>query len=191
MKAPLLVTAVSLAGLIALACSKPDAPAAARERNLELLGTAANDSAVVTPVEVAQGMRLPVLARRSAPVRWSTAVRATPESSELELSPKIQVTTVASAAAPALSEVPVPAGPLSLASSEGNGNSHAGGSTAGGGSGGEPTILIRGGMGGPRDDCKIHGTGRAGIGVLINRLAPPLRGGRSPVQSFGGPVRIR
>jgi hypothetical protein len=41
-----------------------------------------------------------------------------------------------------------------------------------------PTILIRGGMGSPVDDCKIHGQGR-GPGLAINRITP----------SFGSEVR--
>jgi len=41
-----------------------------------------------------------------------------------------------------------------------------------------PTIIIRGGMGSPVDDCKIHGQGR-GPGLAINRITP----------SFGSEVR--
>ena len=37
----------------------------------------------------------------------------------------------------------------------------------------EPTILIRGGMGGVDDKCDLHR--RRGAGDAINRLAPPLR----------------
>lgn len=39
-----------------------------------------------------------------------------------------------------------------------------------------PTIIIRGGMGSPVDDCKIHGQGR-GPGLAINRITPPFGGG--------------
>jgi hypothetical protein len=42
-----------------------------------------------------------------------------------------------------------------------------------------PTILIRGGMGSPVDDCKIHGQGGRGPGLAINRITP----------SFGSEVR--
>lgn len=192
MKATPVLSVISLAGLAAIACSKPETRPANPERNLELLGTAAPDSAVVSPLEVGHGMPVPVLTRRSprgAP--RSARVASAQALREPELSPKVQATTVASMAAPALSEIPVPAGPLALASATGGGNGHAEGRGEGHGSGAEPTILIRGGMGGARDDCKLYGMGRAGGGVFINRLIPPPRGAPRMARSFVGPVRIR
>jgi hypothetical protein len=66
-----------------------------------------------------------------------------------------------------------------------------GGGGGGGGTRG-PMILIRGGMGTERDDCKVHGVG--GGGIAINRVTPPVRlaaGNRRSFSGGGGAVRIR
>jgi hypothetical protein len=49
-----------------------------------------------------------------------------------------------------------------------------------------PTIIIRGGMGGPDDDCDLMHR-RRGFGAAVNRMAPPI-GGRSG--GYGGSPRF-
>lgn len=48
-----------------------------------------------------------------------------------------------------------------------------------------PTIIIRGGMGSPVDDCKIHGQGGRGPGLAINRITPSFGGGEVRGNSGG------
>ncbi len=109
---------------------------------------------------------------------------------EIQPESTLRVITQTSLPAPTpLLEVPLPApqGPAAAGGSEsGNGEM---GSYPGGGSRG-PMILIRGGMGTDRDDCKIHGMGG---GIAINRLAPSFgrTSGGSARPMGGGGIRIR
>ena len=198
MQGRILIPALT-ASLLAVACSKPastdqnDESPERRTREIQLVETPGSDARVVSDLEAGRDSRAllagPIARKRPA----SRAMNHQAEIMAAEPAPPTQVTmsVVSVTEAPSeLAQVPLPAPAGAVAEGRGPGGVRGGGDypSFGGGSR-EPTIIIRGGMGSPHDDCKIHGTGARG-GIAVNSIAPPMRG-----QSIGrfmpGNVRIR
>lgn len=177
------ITVPIVAGLLAVACSKP-APDGAAGRSDEAIPTlpaimVEGNQALVSPLEAGQRSEIalvrPVEHRQPAPLRR-------PQSKLTDIVPSMTATTsrmtelAMAPMAPALSAAPSSAGGTGVG--------------AGYGSGGYepipdrgPTIIIRGGHGGPDDDCKIHPNGMGGVPMAINSRTPQFgaMGGRRPL----------
>ena len=185
------------AGLLLAACSDAPAPEASRSpdsptRQIELAVPAPIDSSVASDLEVGRSTKVPV--RRVAALRAVESPKAAPAPLGELAAPVTRVSLpavvstevlqpVAVPTAPAPAEAPPSAGGLGSgrermihAMSQGDGLGMEPGSTGGG-----PTIMIRGGMGGVHDKCDLRPRGFAGGGIAINRLAPGLGSyGRGP-----------
>ena len=189
-----LPTALTVALLAA--CSKPESKdptvPASKTRDLQLVESPAAEARGVSDLEA--GTRIP-LARPSAH-RASAPAVPQPEALPVEapaplLAPRV---TSGSPVRGEMSLVSMPAAPTRMEAGSSAGTMD--GDRSGGrepGSSRGPMVIIRGGLGSPRDDCKIHGPGGLGGfggGILVNRTTPPMRGTSSP-RFFPGPVRIR
>jgi hypothetical protein len=204
------IAAALATGLWAVACSKPDsessqAPDRKASETVNLVTPAAPEAPVVSSLEAGRDPRLALprpLVRKPAelPVRGNgtaTVAHANGEASHAHaaaataaLVPTMQVTTTSLATvAPDITPAPLPlAAAPNVGTAIGMDASSSDGSTrfpAVGTRG--PAIIIRGGMGGIRDDCDLHrrpGFGAFGGGgpVAVNRIAPP------PGRSMGGPM---
>jgi hypothetical protein len=183
----LVATAVVTAGWLA-ACSKPASQAGkSADRRLQLVESPKAPTAVVSDLEAGRPhTALAGSARKQAPKPVETLTERQPIAGPA-LVPLLSATSN-SLAAPTLDLAPVPAAPEPAApvvaedpmSTGGYHGHHAVAQTpmgagVGGGMGRGPTIIIRGGMGGPDDDCDLR-RGH-GLGAAVNRLAPPLGGG--------------
>lgn len=179
------------AALLAVACSKPSDSAKDQEsrRDVRLIEEPSTDKQTVSDLEAGKTPPRTLLpeARTRSPNPPAAEPVAAPAPNhaammaELEPEAAMKVVTTTETPAP-LNEPSMPwiRGAV-LDSTPDHWNS-------GRGSRG-PMILIRGGNGTDRDDCKVHGMG----GIAINRMTPPARGGggRRNFSSAGGIVRIR
>lgn len=193
---PRLIPAAGLAlCILGAACARPSdsADTADSQRDLRLIEPSA-EPRPVSDLEAGRPPNVPIPEARRHP-NPSPAVR-TPDA------PAPEPAAIAAAPEPeaairivARTELPAPVPEVALPAPRGPalaGGADPGPESLGEGSGGSrgPMILIRGGLGSARDDCKIHGLG----GIAINRLTPPI-GGDSPRRRSGGGggggVRIR
>jgi len=182
------------AALLAVACSRPSDSARDQKahRDIRLIEEPSTDKQTVSDLEA--GKPSPREAIPEARTRSPNPPAAEPAPApshnhaammaELEPEATMKVVTTTETPAP-LNEPSMPFIPGAILDSTPAHWNYGGG---GGGSRG-PMILIRGGMGTDRDDCKIHGMG----GIAINRMTPPVRGvgGNRSNFSGGGIVRIR
>ncbi|MGH7561357.1 MAG: hypothetical protein ACRENB_10095 [Gemmatimonadales bacterium] len=194
MRARTLIVAAMMAGIWAVARSKPapetgadDAQAAPESRALLLVGGADDSTAVVSDLEAGRetGLEIarpsprksaaPRLVRRTSESDGGTGTRSDPLESlvaTVEVPAMSQTsgsveTMPIHLAGHALPTVPslMPAGP-------GTGT---GASTTGTGDRG-PRVMIRGGRGGVDDDCDLHRAGGRRGGIAINSRMPALGG---------------
>jgi len=196
----LMVAALS-AGVFVVACSRPTSQndqnlgsSATGSRQIDLVDAPGSAAPLVSDLEA---RRAPKASRTTAAARVTNqaAGKAAPDASPTHehamgavavALPRLGTTTsVVADPALELARAPRVAQPTIIVATE----FAAGGVGSGPSAGNEPdlfpgpisrtpTIIIRGGMGGPHDDCKIHGPGGA-PGLAINRIAP----------GFGGEVR--
>ena len=178
MRARILIAALLVTGIWALARSKPgqDARPVQPTRQIKLVDEGSANLPVVSALEAGRPAELAPARRTISPAaspdKAAGVARAQVTATELipEVRPAISSTTEAMhhmAMAP-LPVAPAP-GPGTLASSGDFASrpmpvEH----------GRDPAIIIRGGMGGARDDCDLHR--RGGYGIAINRSAPMLGG---------------
>lgn len=186
MRARTILVAALLAG-VSVACSKPapspvgDSPA--DDREIRLVDAPPADSAVVSALEAGRGATLnhesstPHTSNRPA----AAIASSDPEPGAEVAVPSLAVTEMAAPVAlvPASTTLPLRvAGTGVPAAASGAGPATSAGSApampAGGTRG--PVILIRGGMGTPHDDCKLHPVASRGAGIAINNVAPPIPG---------------
>lgn len=199
----LMVTALT-AGVWVAACSRPTSQndqnlatsSKASARQIELVEAPGGAEALASDLEA---RRAPRPAHSRAVNRLTATVGAgEPDArpthdhaiaAAAAVTPEVGRTSSSMADTPlALATAPLPA-PVSATPTLLVGHGfEAGGSGSGGPSAGidpdpqpgpisrNPTIIIRGGMGSPHDDCKIHGQG-GGPGLAINRIAPAFAGG--------------
>jgi len=142
---------------------------------------------VVSDLEAGRNTRMPRARPVARKISAASEIHQPAQITEAEPAPRMSTSVLAVAeTASELAEVPFPAPATAVAEGPGAGDGDhqvfAGGSR-------EPTVIIRGGLGSPRDDCKIHGRGARG-GIAINSIAPPMRG-QSIGRSMPGYVRIR
>jgi len=206
-KERLALTLATGLGVLAVACSKPIETAGKEgqtSRDIRLIeepaapGTVSNlEAGRVNPPTVLPEARKPSPSSRATIASPAPAPQPAALMADVQPESTLRVITQTNLPAPApLVDVPLPApqGPAPLGASEA-GLGDMGNSGSGGGSRG-PMILIRGGMGTDRDDCKIHGMGGlgglgAGGGIAINRMAPSFRpGGGGSARPMGGGIRI-
>lgn len=193
MRARILIAALLVTGIWALARSRPG-PTAQPEaaRQIKLVDEASPAAPVVSaleagrPAELAPARR--VAARTVGPREAAPVPVSQPAPSLIpEVHPSVSSTTEAMDHM-AMASMPAPVAPAqgsgTLASN--NGESH----WPMAGNGRDPAIIIRGGMGGARDDCDLH---RRGGGIAINRSVGMFGGielGRNPTPYPPG-TRIR
>ena len=182
MRARTILVAALMAGVSA-ACSKPapqssGAASPTDDREIRLVDSPLADSAVVSALEAGRAVILNQTARTST--RPGTAIPAFDPDPDTEV-PSLAVTEMAAPAAlvPATTSLPLRiAGTGAPAATREAGSGTSAGSTpatlAGGTRG--PVILIRGGMGTPHDDCKLHPVASRAAGIAINNVAPPIPG---------------
>ncbi len=199
MKERLAIILATGLGVAAVACSRPSETASKakeNDRDIRLIEEPANPGTVsnleagrITPPAALPEARKPNTSTRATSPAPSPVVQRAALMAEIQPESTLRVITQTDLPAPApLVEVPAPApqGPAAV------GNSEAGMGEMGGASGGSrgPMILIRGGMGTDRDDCKIHGMGG---GIAINRMAPSFgpRASGGAAHPMGGGIRIR
>ena len=181
------------AALLAVACSKPSDSVKDQEsrRDVRLIEEPSTDKQTVSDLEAGKPPHAPLPEARSRsanlPAAEPVAAPAPNHAAMMaELEPEATMKVVTTI------ETPAPVSETSLPFIRGAGmqaDSTPEHWNYGGGSRG-PMILIRGGMGTDRDDCKIHGMG----GIAINRITPPVRGAGGNRRNFsggGGTVRIR
>ncbi len=193
------VSATLITLITAAACSKPDSTrderpesTSARSRDIQLVDAAATEAKVVSDIESGRAPAIPTLRVGKAVQR--AAIR---EKAPIDLTTPIRMAVVSERASETETVALVAAEMPAVGGAAGRGPSPALEDATAGASRGpsdwsrEPTVIIRGGMGSPRDDCKIHGTGGlgGGGGIAINSIAPPFRGRASPPRL--GQVRIR
>jgi hypothetical protein len=210
MRARTILVAALMTG-ITVACSKPapsnsQAPGAgspADDREIRLVDAPSSDAPVVSALEAGREATH-TLGISTSHTRSRPVVAAASPAGDLESSPEADLPSLA------LTEVAVPATlvpstrslPVSTAGTgvpaagtdDQRGTAGGGVPTPYGGTRG-PVILIRGGMGTPHDDCKLHPVASRGAGIAINNVAPPIPG-RIAVSSRlsggnGGFTRIR
>lgn len=187
MRARTILVAALLAG-ISVACSKPAPPSSGGasptdDREIRLVDAPSADTAVVSALEAGRGATL--TQGSSTPEtspRPVTAIRALdPEPSAEVAVPSLAATEMASPATlvPATTGLPlhIPRARMPAATSVAGPGTSTGSAPATlvGGTRG-PVILIRGGMGTPHDDCKLHPVASRGAGIAINNVAPPIPG---------------
>lgn len=192
------------AALLGVACSRPGDTAKEQEahRDIRLIEEPSTEKQTVSALEAGKPatrvalpeartkLPLPPAAEPfDAPAHNHAAMMA-----ELEPQATMRVVTQTEIPAPIIeTSLPAQSGPAL----EGEGDRGQGNTASSGGGSRGPMILIRGGMGNERDDCKIHGIGGlggfGGGGIAINRVTPPFRSGgnRPSFSGGGGTVRIR
>ena len=194
MRARILIAALLVTGIWAIARSRP-APTARPEaaRQIKLVDEASPVAPVVSALEAGRPTELAPARRIAARVPGPREAAPVPVSQPApslipEIHPSVSSTTEAMDHM-AMASMPAPVAPaqgtgtLASNSSESHwpmGNDH----------GRDPAIIIRGGMGGARDDCDLH---RRGGGIAINRSVGMLGGmelGRNPTPYPAG-TRIR
>jgi hypothetical protein len=204
----ILIAAAIVTGCWLGACSKPTSPngqqteaAEKGSRQIELADPGRPDGAVVSDLEAGRATeRALVLSRRGAPAARATRAAASAE-------------TVVGTADQAVLPAPAPVHPMSMTTSSmpdaalrlataplapvpvREGDASVGGGESHPMSGGYPlpeavnrgpTIILRGGRGGPDDDCDLRNQHGHRGGAAVNRLAPPMGGSRI---SFRGGIR--
>jgi hypothetical protein len=210
MRARTILVAALMTG-ISVACSKPapsnsQAPGAgspADDREIRLVDAPASDAPVVSALEAGREST-PTQGTSTLHTQSMPAAPAASPASDLEPSteaalPSLALTETAAPAALVSSTTRVPVraagtGVTAAGTDDRPGTSEGGTRTPYGGTRG-PVILIRGGMGTPHDDCKLHPVASRGAGIAINNVAPPIPG-RVAVSSRlsggnGGFTRIR
>ncbi|HEX9892467.1 MAG TPA: hypothetical protein VGA78_01030 [Gemmatimonadales bacterium] len=193
MHARTLIVAAVMTGIWAAACSKPtsensksnETGAAQSAPEIFLVDRAGTDTPLVSELEVGRDPKLALVgpAERKVPEpRARRNVSAAASSSHVhaavptaELVPEMGRTSIALASAPenlpAASMPATPAGEVYGSGGDGVAPLPAEGNRG-------PVIIIRGGRGGPLDDCAIHGRGgHGGPGIAINRSVPGFGGG--------------
>jgi hypothetical protein len=186
--------------LVLAACSRPSDSARTVESPRDLrLAEPTVDTRTVSDLEAGRTpprVARPESTRRPSPTRSAEAVAPTPAHAAMP----VAMDSLVSMRVVTRAELPVPMPEVSLPAPSGPAlaGPEVGAEDPGQAQGGHrgPMILIRGGMGSPHDDCKIHGLGGlgglGGGGIAINRVAPPVRGGSGGApRSVGGTVRIR
>jgi hypothetical protein len=190
------------AALLAVACSRPSDSARDQEahRDIRLIEEPSADKQTVSDLEA--GKPAPRVALPEARTRSPNPPAAEPAPAPSHdhaammaaLEPEATMKVVTTTEPPAsMSEPSMPFIPGAVLDSTPAHWNYGGG---GGGNRG-PMILIRGGMGTERDDCKVHGVGGlgglGGGGIAVNRVTPPIRlaGGNRSFSGGGGVVRIR
>lgn len=172
------------AALLAVACSRPSDRAADQEarRDVRLIEEPSTDKQTVSDLEAGKPPRAPVpeARSRSASLPAAEPVAAPAPShaammAELEPEATMKVVTTTETPAP-LNEPSMPWIRGAVLDSTPDHWNYGGGSGRSRG----PMILIRGGNGTDRDDCKIHGMG----GIAINRMGPPVGGGSGTRRHF-------
>ena len=186
------------------ACSKPTSPdgqesgakAEKGSRQIELAEPARQEGAVVSDLEAGRATeRVLVQSRRGAlKVRAAGGAAPAPDQAGVPATEHVHTLsmTTNSAPEPVLRLATAPAAPVFgvARAADGSelhpmpGNNWLPDAVSRG-----PTIIIRGGMGRPDDDCdELNPRGRRGGGAAVNRLAPPTMGsgGRT---SFRGGIR--
>jgi hypothetical protein len=196
---------------ISVACSKPtpsnsQAPGAgspADDREIRLVDAPSSDAPVVSALEAGREPRHTqgIAARhtRAMPVATAASPASDLEPSTAAALPSLALTEMEApeALVPSTASLPVRTagtGVPAAGTDDQRGTSGGGVRTPYGGTRG-PVILIRGGMGTPHDDCKLHPVASRGAGIAINNVAPPIPG-RVAVSSRmpggnGGFTRIR
>jgi hypothetical protein len=211
MRARTILAAALIAG-ISVACSKPgpgngqtaDAGSPTDDREIRLVDEPSLDAPVVSALEAGLAATLregSSTLRTTSPSgreAGATSPKAQPEPGAEVGLPSLALTEMAAPATlvPSATSLPVrlagtgmPAAARDAGHTTSAGNAPASGGTRG------PVILIRGGMGTPHDDCKLHPVASRGVGIAINNVAPPIPG-RVAVNSRlsggnGGFTRIR
>lgn len=179
MRARVLTAALLVTAVWAVARSKPahDAPQAQPTRQIKLVDGGSTALPVVSALEAGRPAELAparkVTMRAPKPREASGPTIA--ESNPAELIPEVRPTT--SSTVEAMHNMDM--APLPIAPAAGQGILASNGDFAGRAMpaehGRDPAIIIRGGMGGARDDCDLHRRG-GGFGIAINRSSPMLGG---------------
>ena len=194
------LTALLAAGWLAACSTTPDTQSTTDQgtasRQIELAVPAPVDGGVASDLEVGRSAGVPV---RAVPALRRTQTPKVAPAPLTELAAPVSalspVVTTPSDAALDLVAVPVaqPQPEPETTGGLGSGRDqmiHAmhqgdgmGADPGHSGTGGGPTIILRGGMGGVHDKCDLRPRGFAGGGIAINRLAPGLGSyGRGPVR---------
>jgi hypothetical protein len=185
MRARTILAAAFLAG-ISIACSKPASDSQdprSANRQINLIATPSPDAPVVSALEAGRATELIVGRATPANSGQSRMIRRIPGQNAgtaaahiEEAPPSIAVTEMASTAsviAPTTS-LPMPAvsgsAPAAVAVNNEVRETYGGYTPPSLGARG-PMILIRGGMGAPDDDCKLHPTRGRGYGIAVNNVA--------------------
>jgi hypothetical protein len=178
----ILVTAL-LAGISA-ACSKPapgnsrtaDARSPTDDREIRLVDAPSSDAPVVSALEARRGSAVPQSSSIGHTTSQSERVPS-PSDSEPGKEPALPSLALTEVAAPADLVPPMTSLPARAAETRVSGpRTSADSAPAPYGGARGPMILIRGGMGTPHDDCKLHPVAVRGIGIAINNVAPPIPG---------------
>jgi hypothetical protein len=191
------------------ACSRPtsqndQSTSTAGTRQIELVNPPSSEVRLASDLE-ARRAPTPVRSRTTDPLTTQAVAAgqadATPKNDHAMMAaaavvPEVGRTTSSMIDAPltlAAAPLPVPA-PLSATPTMLVGDAFGAGSGPSAGNDADPwpgpvtrgpTIIIRGGMGSPVDDCKIHGQGGRGPGLAINRITPSFGGGEVRGNSGG------
>ena len=210
MRARTILVAALMTG-ISVACSKP-APSNSQtpgpgspvdDREIRLVDAPASDAPVVSALEAGresthtQGTS--TRHAQSMPVAPAASPTSDLEPRTKAALPSLALTEMAApeALVPSTTSLPVRTAGTGVpaagtddqrSTSEGSARTPYGGTRG-------PVVLIRGGMGTPHDDCKLHPVASRGAGIAINNVAPPIPG-RVAVSSRlsggnGGFTRIR
>jgi hypothetical protein len=210
MRASTILVAALMTG-ISVACSKPApsnsqvprAGSPADDREIRLVNAPSSDAPVVSALEAGREsthtQSISTRLTRSMPVATAASPASDLEPSTEAALPSLALTEVAAPATlvPSTTTLPVRTAGTDVPAAgtdDQGGTSGRGARTPYGGTRG-PVILIRGGMGTPHDDCKLHPVASRGAGIAINNVAPPIPG-RVAVSSRltggnGGFTRIR
>lgn len=193
----ILMAAALSAGISVVACSRPTSQddqtlgsGTPGSRQIELVGAPGPEAPLASDLET---RRAPRAAPAPSAAQVSTAAAATGQPDATPTHdhamgavavgvPQVGTTTSIIADPDRdLVRAPIPSAPSILVSTSFGAATVPGGPSAGsdpdalpGPINRAPTIIIRGGMGGPHDDCKIHG---GAPGLAINRITPGFGGG--------------
>jgi len=194
----ILIAALLATGVWAVARSKPshNAQPVQPARKIQLVDGGRSDLPVVSDLEAGQSrlalVRKPVPRAVRSPEKAAAGVAAA-EAVSTELVPEVRPTISSTTEAlhhMAMAPLPVaPAPGLGTLASSGDFDRRATPVEHSR----DPAIIIRGGMGGARDNCDLHRRGAGGYGIAINRSAPMLGGielGSNPMPLPRG-TRIR